>query len=66
MGFTAVIRWASEKFHPFGFLWPVVDENTPSRRLAEAVRGEIIGTRQRHKAGDKDRTLVLYRIPAPV
>ena len=66
MGFAAVIRWASEKFHPFGFLWPVVDENTPSRRLAEAVRGEIIGTRQRHKAGDKDRTLVLYRIPAPV
>jgi RimJ/RimL family protein N-acetyltransferase len=63
---AAVIRWASEKFHPTGFLWPVVDENTPSRRLAEALRGEIIGTRQRHKAGDKVRNLLLYRIPASV
>jgi RimJ/RimL family protein N-acetyltransferase len=63
---AAVINWASEGFHPSGFLYPVVDENTPSRRLAEALRGEIIGTRQRHKAGDKDRKLLLYRIPAPV
>jgi RimJ/RimL family protein N-acetyltransferase len=62
---AAVIKWASATFHPSGFLWPVVDENTPSRRLAKALRGEIIGTRQRHKAGDKDRTLLLYRIPAP-
>ena len=63
---AALIKWASEKFHPSGFLYPVVDENTPSRRLAEALRGEIIGTRQRHKAGDKDRTLLLYCIPASV
>ena len=63
---AAVIEWASEKFHPSGFLYPVVDENTPSRRLAEALRGEIIGIRQRHKAGDKNRTLLVYRIPAPV
>src|SRR6516162_7123577 len=63
---AAVIGWASEKFHPSGFLWPVVDENIPSRRLAEALRGKIIGTRQRHKAGDKARKLLLYRIPASV
>ncbi len=63
---AAVIKWASEKFHPSGFLYPVVDENTPSRRLAEALRGEITGTRQMHKAGDKDRKLLLYRIPAPI
>jgi RimJ/RimL family protein N-acetyltransferase len=61
---AAVIKWASEKFHPSGFLWPVVDENAPSRRLAEALRGEIIGTRPRQKAGDKERKLLLYRIPA--
>ena len=61
---AAVIKWASEKFHPSGFLYPVVDENTPSRRLAKALRGEIIGIRQRQKAGDNDRTLLLYRIPA--
>jgi len=63
---AAVIKWASEKFHPSGFLWPVVDENTQSRNLAEALRGEIIGTRQRYKAGDKARKLLLYRIPASV
>ena len=60
---AAVIRWASEKFQPSGFLYPVVDENIPSRRFAEALRGEIIGTRHRQKAGDKERKLLLYRIP---
>ena len=63
---AAVIKWASETFQPSGFLYPVVDENVPSRRLAEALRGEIIGTRHRQKAGDKDRKLLLYRIPALV
>jgi RimJ/RimL family protein N-acetyltransferase len=62
---AAVIKWASERFRPSGFLYPVVDENTPSRRLAEALRGEIIGTRQRQKVGDKDRKLLLYCIPTP-
>jgi len=42
----------------------VVDENTPSRRLAEALGGEIIGTRRRRKPGDVERRLLLYRIPA--
>jgi RimJ/RimL family protein N-acetyltransferase len=63
---VALIKWASTRFHPSGFLWPVVEENTPSRELAEGLGGEIIGTRQRRKAGDKERTLLLYRITAPV
>ena len=63
---VALIKWASTRFHPSGFLWPVVDENTPSRGLAEDLGGEIIGTHQKRKAGDKARTLLLYRIPAPV
>jgi len=63
---AAVIKWASEKFRPSGFLYPVVDENTPSRRLAETLGGKIIGTRQRHKHGDEERKLLLYRIPSPV
>jgi hypothetical protein len=61
-----VIKWESEKFHPSGFLYPVVDENIESRKLAEAVGGEIIGTRQGGKAGDKNRKLLLYRIPASI
>jgi len=63
---VALIKWASTRFHPSGSLWPVVDENTSSIGLAEGLGGEIIGTRQRWKAGDKERTLLLYRIPAPV
>jgi RimJ/RimL family protein N-acetyltransferase len=42
---AAVIKWASEKFRPSGSLYPVVDANTPSRKLAEALGGKIIGTR---------------------
>ena len=34
---AAVTKWAGEKFRPSGFLYPVVDENIPSRRLAEAL-----------------------------
>jgi RimJ/RimL family protein N-acetyltransferase len=36
---AAVIKWASEKFRPSGFLYPVVDENTPSRKLADSRKG---------------------------
>jgi len=60
---VALIKWASARFQPSGFLWPVVEENTPSRGLAECLGGEIIGTRRRRKAGDMERTLLLYRIP---
>jgi RimJ/RimL family protein N-acetyltransferase len=56
---AAVIKWASERFRPSGFLYPVVDEDTASRRLAEALGGEIIGR-------DKDRKLLLYGMPTPV
>ena len=62
---AAVTKWAGEKFRPSGFLYPVVDENIPSRRLAEALGGKIIGTRQRRKPGDKERKLLLYHIPVP-
>jgi|HubBroStandDraft_3_1064219.scaffolds.fasta_scaffold65331_1 RimJ/RimL family protein N-acetyltransferase len=62
---AAVIKWAGEKLRPSGFLYPVVDENIPSRRLAEALGGKIIGMRQRRKPGDKERKLLLYHIPVP-
>lgn len=61
---STVIKWASDAFHPSGFLWPVVDENLPSRKLAESLGAEIIGTRQRQKPGDVNRTLLLYSIPS--
>ncbi|MBM3549314.1 MAG: GNAT family N-acetyltransferase [Alphaproteobacteria bacterium] len=61
---AAVIKWGSERFRPSGFLYPVVDENTPSCRLAEKLGGEVIGTRQRQKPGDVMRRMLLYRIPS--
>jgi RimJ/RimL family protein N-acetyltransferase len=61
---AAVVAWASCTFQPSGLLWPVVDENIPSRRLVESLGGQIIGSRKRQKAGDIERTLLLYRIPA--
>lgn len=60
---ATVIEWASAVFHPSGFLWPVVDENMASRRLAEYFGGEMIGTRRRQKAGDISRVLLIYRLP---
>jgi RimJ/RimL family protein N-acetyltransferase len=60
---ATVIGWASRRFRPGGFLYPVVEENLASCRLAEALGGTVIGTRQRQKAGDVMRTLLLYRIP---
>jgi RimJ/RimL family protein N-acetyltransferase len=62
---SAVVGWASSVFRPSGFIYPVVDENVASRRFAEALGGEVIGSRQRQKPGDVERTLVVYRIPAP-
>jgi RimJ/RimL family protein N-acetyltransferase len=61
---AAVVGWASVHFQPSGFLYPVVDVNTPSCRLAESLGGKIEGTRQRQKSGDAMRTLLLYVIPA--
>jgi RimJ/RimL family protein N-acetyltransferase len=61
---AAVVKWAAERFRPSGFLYPVVDENTASRRLVEKLGGEVIGTRQRRKPGDIERRMLIYRIPA--
>jgi RimJ/RimL family protein N-acetyltransferase len=60
---AAVLGWGSAMFHPSAFLYPVVDENTPSCRLAESLGGVVKGTRQRQKAGDSMRTLLLYHLP---
>jgi RimJ/RimL family protein N-acetyltransferase len=42
-------------------LYPVVEENGPSRRLAESLGGRIIGTRLLRKGAG-----VVYRIPTPM
>jgi len=62
---AAVTQWAGENFCPSGFLYPVVEENLRSRRLAERLGGKITETRQRQKPGDEMRTLLLYHLPMP-
>ena len=59
---AAVIAWASRRFRPGGFLYPVVDENAPSCRLVESLGGTVTGRRQRQKPGDTMSTLLLYRV----
>lgn len=61
---SEVIEGAREAFHPSGFLWPLVDENAPSHRFAEALGGEIIRTRQRQKPGDVSRNLLCLFLDA--
>jgi RimJ/RimL family protein N-acetyltransferase len=60
---AAVVRWAGGAFGAGGFLWPVVAENAPSRRLVEALGATIIGTEQRPKPGEPGRTVLLYCVP---
>jgi RimJ/RimL family protein N-acetyltransferase len=63
---AAVVQWASGVFGAGGFLWPVVAANIPSRKLAEMLGAQIIGTEPRPKRGDPTRTVLLYRIAADV
>jgi RimJ/RimL family protein N-acetyltransferase len=44
-------------------VYPVVEQNGPSRRLAESLGGEIIGTRLLRKPSGVEHPEVVYRIP---
>lgn len=56
---TAVARWASQHQAPEDFVYPVAEENKPSRRLAEALGGAVIDRREGGKYSS-----VIYHIPA--
>jgi RimJ/RimL family protein N-acetyltransferase len=47
-------------------VYPVVEQNGPSRRLAESLGGRIIGTRLLRKAVGVEYPEVVYRIPVPI
>ena len=55
----ALIVWASQALGRKGFIYPVAEQNTASRRIAEGLRGEVIGTLDRPKY-----RAVVYQIPA--
>jgi RimJ/RimL family protein N-acetyltransferase len=54
----AVAQWAAATFRPNGFIYPVATANGPSRRLAEALGGQVVGARTSPKYES-----VVYRIP---
>ena len=54
-----IARWGAKAFGATAFHYPVAVENSPSRRLAEALGGLEIGTETTAKFAS-----VIYRIPA--
>ena len=55
---AALAEWAHKNLGKESFLYPVAVQNTASRRIAEGLHGEIIGTRTNPKYES-----VVYKIP---
>jgi len=55
---AALAEWAHKTLGKESFFYPVAVQNTASRRIAEALRGEIIGNQTNPKYES-----VIYRIP---
>lgn len=56
---TALASWAAQSFAPEAFTYPVAEANSASRRIAQALGGEVVAQQQRPKYA-----AVIYRIPA--
>jgi RimJ/RimL family protein N-acetyltransferase len=62
---AAIITWASAKLGARACIYPVVERNIPSRRLAESLKGVVVGTRELRKPSGTVFQEVVYRIPIP-
>jgi RimJ/RimL family protein N-acetyltransferase len=60
---TAVLGFAGEVLGLPALVYPVVEENLPSRRLAQSLGGVIVGARILTKPSGLRRPMVVYRIP---
>ena len=60
---AALIGWAADTCGVRAVLWPVVEANLRSRRLAERLGGVVVGTRRLRK-GAFELPEIVYRIPA--
>ncbi|CAI0768514.1 GNAT family N-acetyltransferase [Serratia entomophila] len=54
----AMALWASERYRPQHFLYPVAEQNTASRRIAESLGGVVAGKRENIKYD-----CVVYQVP---
>jgi RimJ/RimL family protein N-acetyltransferase len=57
----AIAAWASERYHPQYFVYPVAEQNTPSRHIAESLGGVAKGRRENIKYD-----CVVYHLPTIV
>jgi hypothetical protein len=58
---ATIVAFACDALNKRAVLYPMVQQNDPSRRLAERLGGRIIGPRLLRKGPG-----VVYRIPAPM
>lgn len=58
---AAVVHWGDARHSPAAYRYPVAEDNAASRRLAEGLGGQVIGTETATKFAS-----VIYRIPAPL
>ena len=61
-----LISFAARELGKRSVLYPVVEQNHPSRRLAESLGGILVGRGILRKAGGVEHPEVIYRIPAPI
>ncbi|WP_312704984.1 GNAT family N-acetyltransferase [Stenotrophomonas lactitubi] len=57
---SAVVHWCAGRFAAAAYRYPVAVANVASRRIAEALGGQVVGTEQNAKFAS-----VVYRIPVP-
>jgi RimJ/RimL family protein N-acetyltransferase len=57
--------WAARQCGAQAFVWPAVEENLPSRRLAESLNGVVVNASRLRKSVDVEYGVIVYRIPPP-
>jgi len=60
---AAIATWAATHLAAESFIYPVVEQNRPSRRLAESLGGVVVGGRVLRKASGVVLDEVVYRVP---
>jgi RimJ/RimL family protein N-acetyltransferase len=63
---AAIVKWAPAHTSATAFIYPVVEQNHRSRRLAESLHGTIVGARELRKSNGVVLDEVVYRIPAAI
>ena len=61
-----IVAFAANDLGKQAVVYPVAEQNGPSRRLAERLGGRIVGTRLLRKASGVEHPEVVYRIPTAI